>query len=206
MGLELKATVAHGPDKSGTLPFYFSSESRRLFAWLHRPERQAGSDVGLVLCAPFGYEAICAHRSLRSFAEQASKLGIPAIRFDYGGTGDSEDLAPEADQLEAWVKDIQAAAEQLRRRTGVTRIALVGIRLGALLAALASTTVYADALIMIAPVLTGRRYLSEIRTTQLAASMARNAEADAGLRPEASTKKSAGGHLEVSGFCIFGGL
>ena len=202
MGLELKATVAHGPDKSGTLPFYFSSESRRLFAWLHRPERQAGSDVGLVLCAPFGYEAICAHRSLRSFAEQASKLGIPAIRFDYGGTGDSEDLAPEADQLEAWVKDIQAAAEQLRRRTGVTRIALVGIRLGALLAALASTTVYADALIMIAPVLTGRRYLSEIRTTQLAASMARNAEADAGLRPEASTKKSAGGHLEVSGFCM----
>ena len=74
MGLELKATVAHGPDKSGTLPFYFSSESRRLFAWLHRPERQAGSDVGLVLCAPFGYEAICAHRSLRSFAEQASKM------------------------------------------------------------------------------------------------------------------------------------
>jgi alpha-beta hydrolase superfamily lysophospholipase len=202
MGLELKSNVACRPDSGGTLPFYFSSGPRRLFAWLHLPAPQARTGMGLVICAPFGYEAICAHRSLRSFAEQASELGIPAIRFDYAGTGDSEDLAPEADQLEAWANDILAAAEELRRRSGVTRIALLGIRLGALLAALASRTSQVDALIMIAPVLTGRRYLSEIRTTQLAASMARDAEADEERPPEAPAKKSAAGQIEVSGFSM----
>jgi alpha-beta hydrolase superfamily lysophospholipase len=202
MGLELKNTVACGPDESGTLPFYFSSGPRRLFAWLHQPAAQVRTDLGLVICAPFGYEAICAHRSLRSFAEQAAAVGIPAIRFDYAGTGDSEDLAPEADQLEAWVNDIQAAGEQLRRRSGVTRVALVGIRLGALLAALASKSSQVDSLIMIAPVLSGRRYLSEIRTTQLAASMARDAETDAERLPEVPTKKSVAGHIEVSGFSM----
>jgi alpha-beta hydrolase superfamily lysophospholipase len=202
MGLELKTSAERGPDESSTLPFYFGSGPRRLFGWLHQPARQDCSDLGLVICAPFGYEAICARRSLRRFAERASELGIPAIRFDYGGTGDSEDLAPETDQLEAWVGDIRAAIEQLRQRTGTTRIALVGIRLGALLAALASQTAPIDDLIMIAPVLIGRRYLSEIRTTQLAASMARDAHADADTRPEAGTPKPPVGQLEVSGFSM----
>ena len=202
MGLELKTSAERAPDESSTLPFYFDSGPRRLFGWLHQPARQDCSDLGLVICAPFGYEAVCAHRSLRRFAERASELGIPAIRFDYGGTGDSEDLAPESDQLAAWADDIRAAIEQLRRRAGATRIALVGIRLGALLAALVSQSVPIDDLIMIAPVLSGRRYLSEIRTTQLAASMARDAHADTESRPEGSTPKTPGGKLEVSGFSM----
>jgi len=202
MGLELNTAVAGASEKNGTLPFYFNSGSRRLFAWVHQPAKDISTDLGLVICPPFGYEAICAHRSLRVLAERASKLGIPAIRFDYGGTGDSEDLSPEADQLEAWISDIQAAAAQLRRRSGASRIALVGIRLGALLAALASKPAEADALIMIAPVLTGRRYLGEIRTTQLAASMGRKADPEVDRHPEGGTKKSLAGRLEVSGFCM----
>jgi predicted alpha/beta hydrolase len=55
----------------------------------------------LVICKPFGFEAMSAHLSVRAFAEAAAEIGIPALRFDYGGTGDSEDLAPGADQLKA---------------------------------------------------------------------------------------------------------
>lgn len=202
MGLEFKNSVDGTPDQSGTLPFYFSSGARRLFAWLHPTAPQPRTDLGLVICPPFGYEAICAHRTLRTVAERAAALGIPALRFDYGGTGDSEDLAAEADQLEAWVGDIQAAVAQLRRRTGVTRIALIGIRLGALLAALAAKNVEIDALIMIAPVLSGRRYLSEIRTTQLAASIGRDADVDAARGADTGARRPPGGRLEVSGFSM----
>src|SRR5207245_1595647 len=74
--------------------------------------------LGLVLCNPFGYEAICAHRTLRHFAEAAADAGIPALRFDYDGTGDSvgEDLEP--DRLSAWIASVHRAAETLRREAG----------------------------------------------------------------------------------------
>ena len=35
-----------------------------------------------MLCKPFGYEAICAHRGLRAFANSAAALGVPTLRFD----------------------------------------------------------------------------------------------------------------------------
>jgi alpha-beta hydrolase superfamily lysophospholipase len=200
MGLELRTATAARPEHSGTEPFYFRSGSHQLFGWLHQPTWQNRADLGLVLCAPFGYEAICAHRTLRTIAEQAAILGMAAIRFDYRGTGDSQDIDAEADQLAAWIGDVQAAAEQLRARTGVRRVALVGIRMGALLAALAAKSSAADAVILIAPVVSGRRYLSEIRTTQLAGAIGRDAVA--APIPANGASKLNPGQLEVSGFTL----
>src|SRR5665213_1908839 len=119
-------------------PLYFPSGEHQLFGWLHRPAAEHMSDTGLVICKPFGYESICAHRSIRSFAEAAAALGVPALRFDYVGTGDSADLEPEAEQLALWTRDILAAVTELQRCTGVRRVCLLGFRLGALLATLAA--------------------------------------------------------------------
>jgi hypothetical protein len=49
--------------------------------------------VGVVVCKPFGYEALCAHGSVLEFAETAAALGVPALRFDYLCTGDSGEPA-----------------------------------------------------------------------------------------------------------------
>jgi len=179
---------------------YFDSGERRLFAWLHKPTTGAKADVGLVICKPFGYEAICSHRGLRAFAEAASALSVPTLRFDYSGTGDSADLDPEADQLDVWSKDVVAAVEELRRRTGVSRVCLLGFRLGALVATLAAARCTAvNSLILVAPVVSGRRYLRELRTTRLAASMGSD---PAKLASNASTVISVAppGSMEVSGF------
>src|SRR6267378_4565458 len=70
-------------------PLYFGPEDRPLFGWLHAPAAASRPALGLVICNPFGNEAICAHRSLRHLAERAADAGIPALRFDYDGTGDS---------------------------------------------------------------------------------------------------------------------
>src|SRR5208282_6426264 len=83
--------------ESGTCraePLYFASESHSLFGWLHWPRGVPMASVGVVICNPFGYEAICGHRSMRAFAEAAASVGVPALRFDYLGTGDSEDIDP----------------------------------------------------------------------------------------------------------------
>ena len=72
-------------------PVYFASNDHRLFGWLHRPAPGQAAHLGLVICKPFGFESLCAHRSIRAFAEMAADIGVPALRLDYVGTGDSED-------------------------------------------------------------------------------------------------------------------
>jgi pimeloyl-ACP methyl ester carboxylesterase len=173
-------------------PIYFSSGDRILFGWLHLPDGARAADIGMVICNPFGYEAICSHRSVRAFAQAAAAMGVPVLRFDYGGTGDSGDIDPLANQLAAWSRDAVAAVDELRRRTGVGRACLLGFRLGALVAALSAASCESvKALIAVAPVTSGRRYLRELRTIQLGAGQNVNAAGMEGARS-----------VEVSGFAL----
>ncbi len=159
-----------------------------LFGWLHRPAGGAQADIGMVICKPFGYDAICSHRSLRAFAEAGAAIGLPVLRFDYAGTGDSGDIDPAADQIAQWTADILAAAETLRRECRVKRVCLLGLRLGALLAAVsAADSDLVSAVATVAPVVNGRRYLRELRTFQ--ATAIRNART-----------AGQGERLEVTGF------
>jgi alpha-beta hydrolase superfamily lysophospholipase len=129
------------------------------------------------MCKAFGYEALCAQRSVRVFAESIAALGFPALRFDYRGTGDAADIDPQSDQIELWTEDIVTAVEELRQRAAVDEVYLLGFRLGALLAWRAAARCRVDGLALIAPVVSGRRYLGELRTARLAA-LSGAAEAD----------------------------
>ena len=57
------------PSTAAADALYFESGDDRLFGWFHRPIAGINAKVGLVICGPFGYEAICSHRALRAFAE-----------------------------------------------------------------------------------------------------------------------------------------
>ena len=164
------ADALAAPDSELSEPLYFPAAAPRLFGWLHRPAAGCSSATGVVICKPFGYELLVGHRSLRAFAETAAAAGIPALRFDYQGSGDAADIDPDADQIESWRRDVVAAVAELRARTGVSRICLLGFRLGALIATLAAARCeMVTGLVLVAPVTSGRRYLRELRTQQLAA-------------------------------------
>lgn len=156
--------------QSGTAqPLYFKSAEGDLFGWLHEPAKPHRSKLGVVVCGPYGYESICAHRSVRTFAEAISGSGIPVLRFDYRGTGDSSEIDENADHVKPWTLDVIAAIHELRSRARVDRVCLLGIRLGALLASLAAAECSAvDSLILVGPVVSGRRFVRDLRTTQLA--------------------------------------
>jgi alpha-beta hydrolase superfamily lysophospholipase len=194
--IETASTAA--PSNGLGKALYFPAPDQRLFGWLHLPAGGHSSNIGLVVCKPFGYEALCAHRTIRVFAEMAAAEGIPALRFDYAGTGDSADIDPTESQVQAWTGDIIAAAAELRRLTGVQHVCVLGFRLGAMLATLAalkSNTI--DELILVAPVVAGRRYFSELRITRLAGALgAANESAAAGSPGGASAEV---GSMEVSG-------
>ena len=148
-------------------------------------------NIGLVICKPFGYEAICAHRGLRAFSEAAVELGVPTLRVDYLGTGDSAEIDPDSDQLKIWTADVVAAVAELCRRTGVPSVCILGVRLGALLAALAADECpQVTSLILISPLVSGRQYLRELRTIRLA-----SAAAGAVPRDKSARSMEAGGFL-----------
>lgn len=154
-------------------PFYFRSSSgdpnaKSLFGWLHLPQTNT-RQLGVVICNPLGHEFICAHRSLRHFAESLANDGTAVLRFDYDGTGDSAGTDLDAERVDAWLASIHAAADTLRNVTGIERLCFLGVRFGATLAAIAASQRSDVAgLITIAPVVNGRGYIRELRALQLA--------------------------------------
>lgn len=146
------------------IPFFFGASGRELFGWMHDAAPGSRSGFGLVICNPFGFDEICAHRSIRHLAAAAAAAGVPALRFDYAGSGDSRGDEFEADRLTTWKGSIHDAIDQLKSITGLANVCLVGVRLGATLAALAG--VERDdvlGLVAVAPVVKGRDYVREMR-------------------------------------------
>ena len=141
---------------------YFGA-ARQLLGALHVPQRLRRRATAVLLCNPFGEEASRAHRTFRVLATQLERAGYASLRFDYSSTGDSQGDS-EAASVDAWLDDIAAAADRLRDAAGASRVALVGLRFGATLAALASVRGEQRPrhLLLWDPVIDGRGYLGEL--------------------------------------------
>lgn len=102
-------------------------------------------------------------------ATQLERAGFSALRFDYGGTGDSLGSS-EAVSIEQWVRDIGVAAQKLLDVSGARGIALVGLRFGASLAMLASARgdLRPRHLLMWDPIVDGGAYLRELEAQHAA--------------------------------------
>jgi alpha-beta hydrolase superfamily lysophospholipase len=104
---------------------------------------------------------VCAHRTYRQLAERLSRAGIVALRFDYDGTGDSAGAQDDPGRVGAWVASVGHAIDTVRR-AGAPRVVVVGMRMGATVAAgwLADHG-GADGLVLWDPCASGRTYLRE---------------------------------------------
>jgi pimeloyl-ACP methyl ester carboxylesterase len=151
----------------GASPLVFEAAGGWCFGW-HHPATGTRRGVGVVLCRPFGYEAICAYRTYTMLAEGLAQDGFDVLRFDYQGTGDSSGGDTDPDRVDAWLASIAAAVGQLRQASGVSRIVLGGVRLGATLAMRAAASMGGvDALVLWAPC-TGRAFGRELRAASAA--------------------------------------
>ncbi|MBP2299874.1 alpha/beta fold hydrolase [Azospirillum picis] len=135
------------------------------FGWLH----PAHGLRGVVLCGPYGHEELCVHRAWKTFAETLAAAGLPTLRFDYPGSGDSAGEDSEPNRLRAWLDGVKAAARRLREDTGVTELILVGYRMGSLLATAAALELAeegqgVDGLALLSPITSGRRAVRELQT------------------------------------------
>ena len=130
---------------------------------LHRPTAQTPRGVTVVLCPPVGRDARCAYRPLFLFAEALAAQGVPVLRYDHAGDGDSLSLDAEIDRWPLWSAGLEQAAAFARAHTGAQRLVLAGLRIGASLAASAARSVKPDGLILLAPLSTGRAWVRELQ-------------------------------------------
>ena len=141
----------------------FGLPARRMVGLVHPPSGPADRNHCVLLCNPFGQEAIRAHRFLKVLADRLCRAGFHVMRFDYYGTGDSEGDDVEGD-LETWADDVLRASEEVRLRSGHRQVSWFGLRLGATLAAMASAraTSAPSQLVLWDAVVDGPAYLEEL--------------------------------------------
>ncbi len=129
-------------------------------------------DCVAVICPPLGHEYVHSHRSVRYLADTLARAGVPALRFDYHGTGDSPGTDLDPGRVTRWLADVRRAIDDARARSGRARVCLIGIRLGATLAALASAERAVDQLVLWGPAVSGRRYVREMQAIAQASELA----------------------------------
>jgi len=97
-------------------------------------------DTGLVFLHGWAGYRIGPHQMFTKMARRASAMGFPSIAFDFRGRGDSEGDAQKA-SISTMITDAQKAARTLVERTGVAKVALVGVCSGGEVALGAGATI-----------------------------------------------------------------
>lgn len=171
-------------------PIHFEAGHGPGFAWYHAPALPA-RDLGVVLCAPIGSELMCSYYPLRELASTLAHAGIAVLRADYHGTGDASGDDAEPERVRAWLATIDRSIDALRAR-GCVKIALVGVRIGATLAAItASRRNDIAALVLWAPLRNGHAYAREMKLL---------AQAEGSIAPEQQAIDE--GAIEAGGFLL----
>jgi alpha-beta hydrolase superfamily lysophospholipase len=150
----------------------------KLFVWIHSPKQATTYHQTIILCAPLGHEYTHAHRSFKHLAEYLATQGFYVFRFDYEGTGDSAGTDRDEHRIQTWVDNICTLATEIKLANPQAQLSLIGLRLGATLAALASQKITVDNLILWEPIIKGSSYVRELSAIAKLAANQLNIPAD----------------------------
>ncbi len=182
------------------------SNGKRLVGMIHRPAEPASSGPAFLFCHPFAEEKKSSHRALVEIARRLAAGGFGVLRFDFFGCGDSDGDLQDA-TIAGWLRDIQAARKLLAQEYAGRPAGILGLRLGATLAAIASgNDTNIQHLVMIEPILEGKSYFaSDLRRMLIKQMMTEGASRM--RREDVLRKLEAGeGSLDFDGFGISGAL
>jgi exosortase A-associated hydrolase 2 len=186
-------------DARDETPFFFNLGGQQLFGILHAP---AGAKPrrGWVFCHPFAEEKLWAQRVYVSFARILAARGDLVLRFDHRGHGDSDGRFEDA-SLTTYLEDADAALSTLQTRLPTDcPIGLLGLRLGASVAALAAEkNPRVDRLVLWEPVVDGEAHGQEILLTNLATQMATHGKVVI-ERAELVSRMQAGETVNIDGY------
>lgn len=146
-------------------PLHVAVPDGRLFATVVAAEGARRAAVVVHGAAP---EMVAAARAEAVLARSLAARGTSALRYHARGYGDSTGGDDEV-TFATLVDDAAAACAFARRRFEVARVAVIGVRLGALVAAAVTARVDVAALALWEPVVTGASWLDDqFRAARLA--------------------------------------
>lgn len=148
--------------------------------------------AAVVICPPIGAEAQAARRALHVLGERLADAGFASVSFDWAGTGGSGGTSGGEGTVEGWRLSLRRVVAAVRD-AGASSVFVVGMRLGATLAASVAASCQLDGLVLWDPCESGRSYLKEealLRLVYLRDQGVDEAEAGSAL---------AGGEVEVLG-------
>lgn len=177
-------------------PFFIGTGEDQRFAIMAKPNSEPVAQI--VFVPPFCEEM---NRCRNLVAEQMRMLsakGYTCLHMDLFGTGDSGGELKDA-TWDMWLKDIEQAVGFLQNQSDAP-IILLGIRLGALLAAdfAARKPDGIKTLAFFQPVITGKTFMTQVYRQRVAFRMANQLSAE--TTDEIRQQLSAGNPVEVAGY------
>jgi len=139
---------------------FFGTPEKQLYGVIQEPEGTSVRDFAVLVCYPFGQEYMISHRSLRTLCRNLARAGVPSLRFDYAGSGDSYDAEF---LISSCVENVQQAIHELIDYSGLDTVKIVGLRLGAAVACLSCQLSNAvNSMVLWDPVLNGEEYFKQL--------------------------------------------
>jgi pimeloyl-ACP methyl ester carboxylesterase len=176
------------------VPLFFGND---LFGSILRP--QGPASPGWVYCSAFGSEKTNSQRLGFTWAHALAASGSWVLRFDYRGTGDSRGVFPDF-SLDEYLEDIERARHELECVSGMRCRGLLGLRLGASLAAISASRCDRELdLVMWEPIIDGSRYRDSLLRTAIANELVHHG-GHGRTRNDLRRKVADGGSVFVDGF------
>ena len=144
-------------------------DGEKIFTATHRPERRRGTG-GVVMPHPLAEEKLWVGRAGTQLARALCARGLPVLRFDHRGHGDSDRDHHEM-TLDTMRQDLAAAVSAFREREGVEELHLFGFRLAGSLAIREAGAVGASSVAAVNPIASGGDYLMKILRSNLTTQM-----------------------------------
>jgi pimeloyl-ACP methyl ester carboxylesterase len=156
--------------------------------------------LGWVVVHSFADEFVYLNRAEVTLARRLASAGFPTLMFHCQGYGDSEyiDLTP---RFATHLADSEDVIGQFTAVADVAEVGVVGMRLGATIAARVAERTGVGSLAMIAPIVRGDRYVRDLLRTQTFVHIAAGTEETGsveGLRRTLDTT----GSVNVRGFSL----
>lgn len=144
-------------------PLLFGESRQPLYGVYYGTTSSLETGRAALLCPPIGHEYMRSYMTLDKLARRLASRGWPALKFDYLATGDSVGATGDGN-CDAWRKSIALAGSELLERSEARTLLVVGMRLGATLAAsLPSDALPIEVLVGWDPVVVGADYLADLQ-------------------------------------------
>ena len=161
-------SAAQPDGQQGRVLHGFLDGPRPLFGSYHAPARPV-RDIGYVICPPLGWEGIQCYQSVQLLADELAAAGFHTLRVHYDGTGESLGSDEEPGRVAAWLESVRRAVAALAGVRQVERIGLIGMRVGATLAAMVAAELELANLVLWEACVTGAHYSREMEILASAA-------------------------------------